>query len=99
MAQGIVTPFDPDRLKSHTTGTARCVKCQHEWAATVLSEKRNDFFGCPNGCGEYGRFFGAYVPNRKQYFFQCISCKNELFYYLEDGRLLCPGCGTYHSPA
>ncbi len=92
-----VSTFDPDRLKPHTSGRARCVGCRHEWQAVVPYDKRRNWFECP-ACGDMrGRYFGGYDPAPGNtgggVQFVC-TCGNDLFHILPGAVTLCANCGA-----
>lgn len=81
-----------DSKNPHASGPARCLSCQHEWAAVVpLPLPPEKWLECPS-CGQPKGSLSPFVPNESA--LVCV-CKNVVFYATRK-TLMCPVCAeTY----
>lgn len=79
--------IDLQAHRPHLSGEAKCLSCNHEWAA--VAPIGTVWLECPE-CGlEKGRLAGTVY--RDEHHWHC-NCGNELF-YVTANVYYCPNCG------
>lgn len=78
-----------DEHRPHTTGTAICLACRHEWEA--VAPIGVEWLQCPQCLLTRGLFKMPFeISGRPRW--ACGACENDLLFVYEDG-LFCPNCG------
>lgn len=78
-----------DAQRPHLSGTARCLSCQHQWAA--VSPVGTVWLACPSCLLLRGRYVN-YCEIEKAEHWTC-HCGCDLF-FVTPGGMYCPNCGT-----
>lgn len=74
----------------HSSGTAICLDCKHEWVAVAPADMQ--WLECPS-CGLVrGRFKFQFEKDCKHW---VCNCGNDLFHVTPEGTY-CPNCGEWH---
>lgn len=77
--------------KPHVSGPAKCLGCQHEWAAARPAGPPV-YLECPS-CGLHkGVFNGNHAPPEADAVYTC-ACGCQHFFVMTYG-VFCQGCGT-----
>lgn len=76
-------------LQPHAAGQARCLACQHTWAAVAPNVL--DWLECPS-CRVYAGRFINHVEKVGEAHWTC-GCGNDLF-FIQPDKIYCPMCGS-----
>lgn len=93
---GVDSANGEDHTAHSFTGAARCMKCRHEWTATVpivnpTESLKIPWLQCPKCDCNHG--FLVYPFERAGAMHWTCRCGNDLFYLTPDGAY-CPSCNT-----